>query len=134
MGKTAGHDPGTGFDYVEKLAIILPPIWALLLQLTQPFATVFRIAIDEFNTGLLLRKRRSIYVYDQHSAKPEILADTLVHHLLANAPSACVAGMGAEWQVAIVKCAPDANHLHSLWSVGLHQKIIGHAVSSFAGG
>src|SRR5215468_4311182 len=128
MGKTAGHDPGTAFDYVEKLAITFPPVPALLLQLTQPFATVFGIAIDEFKSSFLLRKRRSIYVYGKHGAKPEIFADTLVHHLLANAAAARVARMGAEWQVDIVKFAPDANYFHSLCSISLHQKFIGHPV------
>ena len=47
-----------------------------------------------------------------------------MHHLLANATSARIARMGAEWEMLVLEHAPHAEHLYTLGFVSVDEELI----------
>ena len=78
------------------------------------------------------RKRRSADIDSKHIAKPGVLADALMDHVLAHAASALVDRMGSSFHVFVMKTVPDGKNLHNFGFVGFDQELVtgGHGEGS----
>jgi hypothetical protein len=66
------------------------------------------------------------YIDPQHIAKPEILTNALMDHLLSYAASSGVIGPGAHREVVVREFAPDADHLDAFRFIGFYQEVVFH--------
>src|SRR2546429_3209195 len=84
----ARDHPGPRTLHIEKLYILFPPWLVFFLQCGQAFATVFGVALHEFQPGLVRWQRWRTHVDPEHVAEPQVFADALVDHLFMHAASA----------------------------------------------
>src|SRR2546428_10106271 len=87
MSNTASHHPRTGALHVKEHGLLLPPCFNFLLQCGEALPAVFCVEFDELQTPFQFRKRGSAHIDAEHIAKPQILAHTLMYHLLVDATS-----------------------------------------------
>src|SRR6266849_6951212 len=111
--------PSARAFHVKKCGLLLEPTLRLLAQHRQPFPTILRISLDEFQPRFLRRQRRRAHVDSKHAAKPKIFAHALMHHLLPHTTPARVAFSRTHGQIFAAALAPDANHLYPIGFVGL---------------
>src|SRR5437667_12722823 len=114
MSQSPSHYPGARTLHIEEFCALFPPGFILLPQRGEPFSAVFRVSLHELEPCLLLRKRRRAYVNSKHVAKPEILADALMHHLLMHAAPARIAVSRTNGKIFVLKLAPHADELQTL--------------------
>ena len=95
---------------------------------SQPLGRTRGIALDEVESALDLRQRGHAGPDAQHRPKPQVLADTLVHHLLVHAAAPSVRGMRTNRQILVAEHAPDTEHLQALRFVRLHEESVSHGV------
>src|ERR1700675_2081344 len=106
VSQAPGHHPGTASRHIEKCSRAFPPGFVFLLKNSQPLAGVFGIALDELETSLLLRERRSTHIDAEHGSQPQVFAHALMHHLLMDTAATRVAGVGANRQISVAELAP----------------------------
>src|SRR5438093_7507659 len=126
MSQSPSHYPGARTLHIEEFCALFPPGFILLPQRGEPFSAVFRVSLHELEPCLLLRKRRRAYVNSKHVAKPEILADALMHHLLMHAAPARIAVSRTNGKIFVLKLAPHADDLQPLGRIGLDKEVIFH--------
>ena len=98
----------------------------LIPQSSLALSAVLCIAAYELQAGLSRGKRRRANIDAEHVEEPQVLADTLMHHVLVNAPSSKIRSIRADWKVLVPEHAPNANDLDPLGLVRLNQKVVFH--------
>src|SRR6266702_3508791 len=90
VGHASRHHPGPRPPYVEKRGLAFPPCLILVPQRDQTFSAVVRIPLHELQPDFFFRQRRGSNVYVEHRSKPDVLADTLMHHMFMETAAACI--------------------------------------------
>src|SRR5689334_2011764 len=119
MGHAASHYPGTRPPHVKKRRLPFPPRIVFAPQHSQALFAVFRIASHEFQSDLIFRQWRCSDVNVEHGPKPDVFADTLMHHMFVNTASARVSWVRSNREILVSEHAPGANHLDALGLVSL---------------
>src|SRR5207237_9321926 len=83
-------------------------------------------ARDEAETRFTARERRRADVDAEHGAKPGVLADALMHHVLAHAASPRIVRLRTHVEILIAELAPHAEHLDALRLVAVDQEVVRH--------
>src|SRR5215469_7309198 len=96
MGHAASHHPGPGPPYVEKRRLPLPPRLIPAPQRRQAFSAVLRVLPHEFQSDFVFRQRRRSDINIEHCPKPDVFADTLMHHMFVNTTSARIGWVRTE--------------------------------------
>src|SRR6185503_8266416 len=97
--------------HIEEGYVLFPPRFVFLTQGSEALSAVLNIALDELQTGFLVRQRRSAHVNAQHVAKPQILTYTLMHHLFVHATAPRIAFAWPHRKIVICELTPDTAHL-----------------------
>src|SRR5262245_8966981 len=126
VGNSTNYDPGASPRDVEKTYPCFPPGLRFAAEPGQPLAGVGRVAPNELEPGFRLRQRRRADIDAQYVPKPEILADALMHHVLQDAPTTAITGVGPDREVLVAERGPGTQHLDPLGGVGIYQKGIPH--------
>src|ERR1051326_7602204 len=126
MGHTASHHPGPRSPHVEKLRLSFPPRLIFGSQHSEALSAVFLVLAHEFQPDFFLGERRRPDVDIEHRPEPDVLADTLMHHMLMEVTAALIGGVGTDWKVMVRKHAPGADHFDALRLISLDQKVISH--------
>src|SRR4051812_40397651 len=121
MGYAASHDPGPRSPHVEKLRLSFPPRLDLTSQRNDALGAVFSVPAHEFQSDFVFRKRWRSDIDIEHCPKPDIFADTLVHHMLPNAASARIRRVRPGREILVSEHAPGADHFEALGLVSLNQ-------------
>src|SRR5215469_7359018 len=120
------HHPGSRPGYVEELDLLFPPGFVLRVQGRHSLRAVFCVAANELQSALRRRQRGCPDVNAQDVAKPQIFADTLMHHLLVNTPPPRIMGIRADRQILLPELAPYAQNLDPLGGISLDQEPVSH--------
>jgi hypothetical protein len=114
MGHTAGHHPGPRPADVEKRRLAFPPRLILLPQHDEAFPAVFLLLPHEFQPDFFFRQRWRSNVYIEHRSKPNVLADTLMHHMLMETTAPAICRGGAHREIMVREHAPGTDHFDAL--------------------
>src|ERR1035438_3766833 len=126
VGHSASQHPGPGPLHVEKRRLPFPPRLILVPQRSQALLAVIRVLPHKLQSDFLLRQRRRSDVNSKHGSKPDVFADTLMHHMLVNAASPGIGRVRSDGDIVVGEHAPGANHLDALGLVTLRQKVVSH--------
>src|SRR6478735_3682006 len=126
MGHTASHHPCPRSPHVEKRRLCFPPRLILGPQHREALFAVFLVPPHEFQPDFFFRQRRCTDVYVEHRPKPDVLADTLMHHMLMETAAARIGRVGTDRKIMIREHAPGADHFDTLRLISLDQKVISH--------
>jgi len=127
MGQPSRDHPGSRSRNVEKLCFAFPPGRLGAPKRGETSSTVFRVPSHEFQPRFFFRQRRRSDVDIEHRSEPEILTDTLMHHVFMDTTAARIGLIGARGQVLVTEHAPHAEHLHALCFIHVDQKVISHS-------
>jgi hypothetical protein len=126
MGQATRHHPGPWAAHIKELSLFLPPRFVLLTQSIQSFAAILCITSHELQTSFLMREGWSTHINAQHVAKPEILAHTLMDHLLVHTAASRIILERAHVKILIRELTPDTDHFDAFGFVCLNQEIVSH--------
>src|SRR4051794_27282460 len=129
MRDTSSHHPGARPLHVEKRGFAFPPFLIPGPERPDAFSTVLFISPDELEPDFFCRQRRSADIDIEHRSKPDVLADTLMHHMLMEAPAARIDRMRTYGKIVIGEHAPGTDHLDALRVICIDQKLVSHQES-----
>src|SRR5579863_10717077 len=114
------HHPRTRALHTKEVGRLFPPGVVLLAQLREPFFAINRVLLHELQPSFWFWQRWCFDVDAKHGPKPQVLADTLMHHLLMNTASPRIITAGAHWKIVIPELAPHADHFDSFGFIRFH--------------
>ena len=120
------EDPGSRSPHIEERGQLLPPPLIALPEALEAAFAVFRVSRHELESRLLRRQRRRAHVDAEHRPEPRILADALMHHVLANAAPARVIPVRPDSEIVVSELAPDAEYLDAFGGVAVDQEVVFH--------
>src|SRR5947209_6458211 len=129
MSHAAGHHPCPRSPHVEESRFVFPPHLILVTQFGQALSAIAGVSPDEFQPGLICRQRRRLNINVEHCSKPEVFANTLMHHVLLDTAPTHVAWVRPEREVLVIEHGPGADHLDALGFVRFDQKVVSHQIS-----
>src|SRR5437867_387027 len=129
MGNASHHDPGAAAPSVKERDLLLPPALVLSRQLLKPLGGIRRIPLHEGDPRLLVRERRRTKIYTEDAAKPKVLAETLMNHMLSDAAPPGVQRVRTKLQIFVPEHAPHTENFEALRSIGTDKKIVIHCSS-----
>src|SRR4030095_2495959 len=94
------HHPCSRALDIEEGRQLLPPSLVLVPKRLQALPTVLSVTFHELEAGFRARQRWSANVDAEHVAKPVVLADALVNHLLVHAASAVIVLVRSDGEIA----------------------------------
>src|SRR5262249_48888133 len=127
VGDPSSHDPRPGPLYVKEPGCRLPPLVGPFPQSGLPLSAILCIATHELQAGFSRWEWRGAHIEAEHVDKPQVLADTLVHHMLVDAPPSRIRRIRADRQVFVFEHAPNAYNLYPLGLVSLDEKVVFHS-------
>src|SRR5262249_18888423 len=126
VGNSAGHHPGSRTPHVKEGGFTFEPGLVFGLERRQPPGAEICVTLHEAEPRLRRWQRWRTYLDTKHVAKPQVLADALMHHLLVHAASARVASIRTERKILIMKLTPHAHNFDSFRFIRFYQKTIFH--------
>jgi hypothetical protein len=110
VSDAACHYPSARPPHIEECRFIFPPHLVLAAEDIHALSAILRVPPNEFQSGLVCRQWRRANINAEHRPKPEVLANTLMHHVLVDAAPAYIDRMRAEREILILEHGPNANH------------------------